>query len=374
MQEITRRGGGYFHPERNTFASNRSISPPFATMKIVFVLNSRIPAQNYDDAERVTCWLGKALGRQGHEVVMLVKKGSNCPFGTLIFRDDKVPLDQQIPADADLVHFHDDTPPETGKPFLITCYDNFSAPRHFHPNTVFLSAHHAHRHGGEVFVHPGIDFEEYGMPVLDARRMYFHFLGNAAWSGKNVRGAIDLATRLGERLHVIGGTRVNFRKGLRITLSPSVRFHGYLMPEGRNTMLNTSKGLIFPVIWHEPFGIAMAESLYFGCPVFGTPHGALPEVLGKKIKPKHELGMVDAYFCDMGCLSVKKSELLDALRHADTFNRRHCHEYAVAHFSADKMAANYVKLYEKVLNGHFLHPTELLYDATEESKNLMYRE
>ncbi len=330
-------------------------------MKILLVSNSKIPINTYDDAERVLWWLGKELVKMGHEVTFLAKKDSKCPFAPVLALDEKQELEAQIPSDTDLVHFHCEPKSPVSKPYLVTFHDNASEARSFDSNTVFVSARHAMQHGGAVYVHHGIDFAEYGTPVLGNKRMYFHFLGNAAWSGKNVRGAIDIATAAGSRLHVIGGTRVNFRKGLRITLSPSVRFHGILNPEGRNALLNSSMGLIFPVIWHEPFGLAAAESLYFGCPVFGTPYGALPELLGKKIydgngrKPHSGSGTVEAFYCDFGCLALKKSELLEAVRHADSYDRVKCHEYAREHFSAARMAGEYLKLYEKVLNGHPLH-------------------
>ena len=35
----------------------------------------------------------------------------------------------------------------------------------------------------------------------------------------------------------------------------------------KGEILNSSKGLVFPVLWHEPFGLAIIESLYYGCPV-----------------------------------------------------------------------------------------------------------
>jgi len=349
----------------------------FFQMKILLVHNSRLPVQTYDDAERVVWWLGKALARAGHEVTFLAKKGTKCPFAPVLILDDKKPLEAQIPVDVDLVHFHFDPQEDICKPRLITCYDNSATARTFDHNTVFVSAQHACRHGGSVYVHPGIDFTEYGKPVMQARRMYFHFLGNAAWSGKNVRGAIDLATRLEARLHVIGGTRVNFRKGLRITLSPNVRFHGLLNPEGRNALLNSSKGLIFPVIWPEPFGLAIPESLYFGCPVFGTPYGALPEVLGKKTKKSKQAdlkGTVEAFYSDYGCLSLHKSELLEALKHADAFDRQKCHDYAVAHFSAHRMAKEYVLLYEKILNGHTLHAEHPVIPENPDDKFLPFGE
>jgi hypothetical protein len=345
-------------------------------MKILLVRNSRLPVHSYDDAERAVWWLGKALVQLGHEVTFLAKKGSESPFAKVLTLDEKKPLDGQIPPDTDLVHFHFEPETPVAKPYLITCHDNYTKPHLFDRNTVFVSYDQAHRHGGSVYVRNGIDFSEYGTPLIDARRMYFHFLGNAAWSGKNVRGAIDLATQSNSRLHVIGGTRVNFRKGLRITLNPQVRFHGTLQPEGRNALINSSKGLILPVIWHEPSGMAVPESLFFGCPVFGTPYGALPELLGKSTKGRpHKAGWngsIEAYYSEFGCLSIKKSELLEAIQNADSYDRQKCHDFAQAYFSATHMAKEYVHLYEKVLNGHTIHVDIPVLECPPEDKPLPF--
>lgn len=329
-------------------------------MKILFVRNSRIPTKNYDDAERVMWWLGRKLSELGHEPLFLVKKESTCNFAPVYTLDEKQPLSSQIPEGVDLVHFFYYPPAEIFDltiPYLITNFDNSTEARSLDPNTVFVSANHAVRHGGEVFVYPGIDFRDYGTVMLDFPRKYFHFLGDAAWRGKNVRGAIDLASRAHTRVHVVGGSRVNFRKGLRITFSPSARFHGVLERDGRNMILNGSRGLIFPILWHEPFALAVPESLYFGCPVFGTPYGALPEILCRKsaADARKWTGKVDGCFSEFGCLSVKRSELVDAIRHSDAFLPERCLEYAMDCFSIDRMTEDYLPLYEQVLNGKPLH-------------------
>jgi glycosyltransferase involved in cell wall biosynthesis len=188
--------------------------------------------------------------------------------------------------------------------------------------------------------------------VLDNRRVYFHFLADAAQAAQNVRGAIDLAALAGTRLHVIGGKRFHFRRGLRITLSPHARFHGQLAGEGKAALLQGSRGLIHPVLSPEPFSLAVVESLYAGCPLFGTPYGALPELLGRKTPPDDQRrwkGTVDAFHSDLGCLCVSKSELVEALRDADHYSRRRCHEYAVEHYSADRMARAYEQLYQQAV-------------------------
>ena len=325
-------------------------------MNILLVYNARLPVQTYDDAARVVWWLGKTLAQMGHNVHILAKKGTVCPFATVLTLDDKKPVEDQIPEHIELVHFHYKPAQPISKPYLITCHENCFAECVFDRNTVFVSAQHALRHGGSVYVHNGIDFAEYGTPILEARRMYYHFLGNAEWRGKNVRGAIDLAARLGARLHVIGGSRVNFRKELRITLTPNVRFHGVLNPEGRNVLLNSSKGLLFPAIWHEPFGLALIESLYFGCPVFGTPYGSLPEIITPEV----------------GYLTTTASGLADAVESVNDFNRKHCHEYVMDNFTHIQMSASYVRLYEKVLNGEKLNPKAPIIQSIQSDKFLPF--
>ncbi|MBK6929564.1 MAG: glycosyltransferase family 4 protein [Saprospirales bacterium] len=344
-------------------------------MKILLLRNSRIPTKNYDDAERVLWWLGRQLYEMGHEPMFLVKKESACDFGPVFTLDEKQSLSAQIPAEAEVLHFFYRPAAavfDVDKPYLITNFENSTEAETFDANTVFLSANHAMRHGGEVYVYPGIDYRDYGRVLLDFPRNYFHFLGDAAWRGKNVHGAIDLAARAGTRVHVIGGSRVNFRKGLRITLSPSARFHGVLSRDGRNMMLNGSKGLLFPIIWHEPFGLAVPESLYFGCPVFGTPYGALPELLCRKASTdgRKWTGQVDACFSEFGCLSVKRSELVEAIRHSDAFLPDRCLEYAMDCFSAGRMARDYLQLYEKVLNGKPLHTSAPVMEQAPDNKFL----
>lgn len=108
----------------------------------------------------------------------------------------------------------------------------------------------------------------------------------------------------------------------------------------KNEYIRASKGLIFPVKWHEPFGIALIESLYFGCPVFGTPYGSLPEIVTE----------------EMGVLSTSANVLTEALKTADDFDRKKCHQYVCDIFLSNTMANEYIKLYEKVLSGSNLNP------------------
>ena len=119
--------------------------------------------------------------------------------------------------------------------------------------------------------------------------------------------------------------------------------------EEKDRLMNSSKGLIFPVRWHEPFGLAIVESLYFGCPIFGTPYGSLTEIVEEGV----------------GYLSNKKEELITAVNNSDDFSNQRCHEYAVEKFNSKKMALLYIEKYEKVLSVEKLNkkPPRLIEDS-----------
>jgi glycosyltransferase involved in cell wall biosynthesis len=308
-------------------------------MKILIVNDTRIPAAKYGGTERVIWWLGKELNRLGHEVTYLVGPGSACPFAKVLVYDPAVDMNQQVPDDTDVVHFHFQVNNFTKKPYLINVHNNPGYGHQLDKNSVFVSANHAARHGSAVFVHHGLDPDDYPRPDLIIKRTHTHFLAKAAWRVKNVQGAIDVATRSGNKLVVLGGTRLNLKMGLRFTPNLNVRFKGMVDNTEKSVVLNSSKALLFPVLWHEPFGLAIIESLYFGCPVFGTPYGSLPELV----------------IPEVGLLSNSKQVLTAKLKAANDFNKQLCHDYAVSNFTVQKMAQRYLALYERVLNGEILN-------------------
>ncbi|PYF74157.1 glycosyltransferase [Pedobacter nutrimenti] len=308
-------------------------------MKILIVNNTKIPAAKYGGTERVIWWLGKELNRQGHEVTYLVGAGSECPFAKVLIFDPVADINAQVPDDIDVVHFNYQMPGFTKKPYLVTVHGNPAYGEILDQNCAFVSSNHAERYGSAVYVHHGLDPEDYPKPDLNAKRFYTHFLAKAAWRIKNVQGAIDIATHSNNRLVVMGGSRLNFKMGFRFTPNLNVSFHGMVDNEEKSAVMKNSKALLFPVLWNEPFGIAIIESLYFGCPVFGTPYGSLPE-------------LVPAEF---GLLSNSKAVLTEGLKAVGQFNNQHCHEYVLDVFSLEKMAKSYLKLYEIVLNGQKLN-------------------
>lgn len=309
-------------------------------MHILIVNNTSIPVQKYGGTERVIWWLGKQLVKLGHEVSYLVASGSYCDFATGVHvLDHSIPFNQQIPKGIDVVHLNCKVNETPQIPYIFTLHGNTNDQSLLDINTVFVSKNHANRYGSDSFVHNGIDPEDYGDPGLNQPRNYFHFLGDAAWRVKNLRGAIKIAQKAKITLKVIGGKRFNFNQGIRLTFDPRIQFEGMKGGAEKNALLKGSKGLIFPVLWNEPFGLSIVESLYFGCPVFGTPYGALKEIIQPSV----------------GCTSQSISTLVEAVKNAGAFSPKIAHEYVMSNFTSVQMTAHYLNKYEQVLNGQNLN-------------------
>jgi len=318
-------------------------------MKVLIVNTGLIPVHKYGGTERVIWWLGRELVKLGHTVNYLVKQGSQCDFAPVIHIDENKPLIEQIPNGYDIIHFNFQAKDieKINTPYIITIHGNSNNLNELDRNAVFVSKNHASRYNSVSYVYNGLDWSEYSTPDLENKRKHFHFLGNAAWKVKNVKGAIDVINKTKtERLEVLGGVRFNFKMGIRFTFSSKVSFRGMIGGKEKFKLLNESKGLIFPVRWHEPFGLAIIESLYFGCPVFGTPYGSLPELVNE----------------DVGFLSYQSDELVKAILNHDRYSSKKCREYAVKEFNSKKMTMEYVKKYELVISGNKLsiNPPKLL--------------
>ncbi len=311
-------------------------------MHILIVNNTSIPVHKYGGTERVIWWLGKALVKAGHQVSYLVAPGSSCDFANVYTYNESVPFNTLIPAGIDVVHLNHHVNEIPNTPYIQTMHGNLNHAMELDQNTLFVSKNHAARFGSDCYVHNGIDPSDYGSPILntDAVKNYFHFLGDAAWRVKNVKGAIRISKLAHQKLRVVGGVRFNFNQGIRLSFDTHVRFDGMQGGAEKNEIIKYSKGLIFPVRWHEPFGLALIESLYFGCPVFGTPYGSLPEII----------------IPEVGYLTTTASGLADAVGNINSYSRKTCHEYVMDNFTHIQMSASYVRLYEKVLNGEKLNP------------------
>jgi glycosyltransferase involved in cell wall biosynthesis len=306
-----------------------------------------IPPRLYGGAERFVYWLGKTLVELGHQVTLIANAQSHIPGAELRSVAADEDADPQacarlVPDSTDIVHLWDYA--EVKKPFLFSVGGNGRPGEKFPANTVFVSSNHAANHGSRHFAYSGVIPGNYSFS--EKRADYAVFLAKARWKAKNLHGAAAVARRAGLELRVIGSR--NLPMNLQRLLPPirGVRYYGMIEEDEKRDLLSRARCLIFPVRWHEPFGLAITEALASGAFVAGTPYGALPEI----ITP------------EAGALSINASELAEAVKNPQRFNPQACRN-RVLHggFTLLDSARKYIECYERILShGSLNEPGEPL--------------
>ena len=305
-------------------------------MKVVFQHSGVLPVKKYGGIERILFWHMKELASLGHQVVLIGHKDSEVSkYGIELI---EMPADEKwesvLPKDADLVHLTYTYNTDIDIPILTNIHGNGQVGEVFPLNTVFVSKKHAAVHSSDQFVHNGIDLNEYPEFVeknLD-RIDQLLFLAKASWKVKNLKGAIKIAKSAKKHLNIIGGR----------SYLPSryVHSHGFMGGEEKNQIIRQCDALLFPVRWHEPFGIAIIEAMAFGLPVFGSQFGSLPELI-------HE---------EVGRTFSSQAAAIDYLKEGSfSYDSRAIRSYVETQFNMQRVTQDYIKIYERILDGENLN-------------------
>ncbi|NBX93538.1 MAG: glycosyltransferase [Proteobacteria bacterium] len=298
--------------------------------RIALIHNAKFPVAHYGGTERVLWWLAKGLSELGHSVVLLAAPGSFCPFAET--PPCNFPSKETELPPADIYHYFNTPEQEPQFPYLVTIGGNAKSQERFLPNTVFVSRNHAERHGASAFVYNGVDPDDYLFSNQKMEELLF--LAKASWNVKNVKGAISVARKTGLELQVVGGSRKWLPRWR------GVYWRGFLGGKEKAQVITRAKGLIFPVLWDEPFGIAVVEALVSGVPVLATPFGSLKELIPSTV----------------GQLCTTYREFTEGVSRLGSFKSEECREWALSKFHYLQMTKNYLTVYEKVLSGEKLHP------------------
>jgi glycosyltransferase involved in cell wall biosynthesis len=129
-----------------------------------------------------------------------------------------------------------------------------------------------------------------------------------------------------------------------------VRYYGMVGGTEKRDLLARARCLIFPVRWHEPFGIAIIEALVSGAYVTATPYGSLPEI----VTP------------ETGGLSARADELAEVVKNPQRFSPAACRDRVWrGGFTHLDMARKYLTYYEQVLTRGSLGGTDEPAPATQ---------
>lgn len=305
-----------------------------SALHIALVHDAVIPPPLYGGTERVVALLARALLERGHRVTLVSQPGGTVDGVQWVRYQPQWPRD--LPSDVDIIHLH---APYRGEklpaPHVTTIHGNGQPGEVFDPHAIFVSRKHAALHGSKHFVYNGVDPDAYASSRTRTGRWVF--LAKASWSVKNLEGALRVARMAGIELEVIGSRNWPFQLHRKVPRVDGVRYWGMLGEQEKRTILAHSEGLLFPVRWHEPFGLAVIEAMASGCPVLATPYGSLPEL----VTP------------ETGWLSNDAQTWVDRLTGVFRWNREDCRARVRKYFSHHAMAEGYLRYYRQILEtGH----------------------
>ena len=316
-------------------------------MHIVFQHSTRLPVLKYGGTERIVFWLMKELASLGHNVTLIGHPESDVEKFGIALIPKKENWQEQIPCSADIVHLSSNQTLDKDFPTLVMIQGNGKPGEIFPQNTVFLSKKHAQNHGAKYFIYNALDFSEYPFYEKKSSWENFLFLAKASWKVKNLKSCLKACKKNKRHLHIAGGR----------ALMPSRFVHNYGMVGGseKHQLIQKCDALLWPVRWHEPFGIAVIEAMAYGLFVIASPYGSLPELINPQ----------------SGKIVQSEKELIDFMRAKPSFSPSKIRKYVEENFSITRLAKDYLKAYEKILRGETLNAKNPSWKPVQESEILL---
>ncbi len=185
-------------------------------------------------------------------------------------------------------------------------------------------------------VHHGIDVTQF--PFSGTAGEYLLFFGRIH-PDKGVHEAIQVAQHVGMKL-VIAGI-IQDQDYFATMVEPyidaaNVEYLGPVGPDRRAEVLGQAIALLHLISFDEPFGLSLVESMACGTPVIAFRRGSMPEII------RHG---------ETGYIVDDVQGAINALAAIKSIDRTQCRADVEQRFTSARMARDYVRVYEKILNG-----------------------
>ncbi len=331
-------------------------------------LYESVPPRLYGGTERVVSWLTEELVRVGHDVTLFASGDSVtnanlvpvCPRALRLDSRCQDPVARHVLmmenvfqkiADFDLVHFHVDylhfsMSQRTTVPCLTTLHGRLDIPDLVPLYQTFRNVPLVSISDSQRAPLPWANWQgtvHHGMPrqsltMGSGKGKYLAFLGRVS-PEKGLDEAIQIACRAGMKLKIAAkvdpADRAYYENQIKPLLNHSlIEFIGEIGNDEKNEFLGNAAALLFPIRWPEPFGIVMIEALACGAPVITYPYGSVPEVI--------EDGVT-------GFIVDNVDQAVGAVKRLEQIDRLSCRKQFEMQFSDERMAAAYLKIYEKLI-------------------------
>ena len=185
-------------------------------------------------------------------------------------------------------------------------------------------------------VYNGVRADEFSLGL--GKGGYLAWLGRITPS-KGVDIAIKLVKKAGIPLKIAAfideGDKEYFQKEIKPLIDENTEIIEELKTiEEKNQFLGQAVATLFPIRWHEPFGLVMVESMAAGTPVIAFNKGSVPEVV--------EEGKT-------GFVVETEEAMLEVIKKISQIDRQYCRQYAISNFSVENMVDGYLEAYESAI-------------------------
>jgi glycosyltransferase involved in cell wall biosynthesis len=333
-------------------------------------LMEAVPPKLYGGTERIVAYLTDALVALGHDVTLFAS-GDSVTTATLepaclralrldpTIRDHIAPLIAMLEGVAqrthefDVVHLHCDylgypVLRRTGVPFLATLHGRLDLPELELIYRVFSDVPVVSISDAQRAPLPEAHYVATVPHGLPERLLlpgageggYLAFLGRIS-PEKAPDRAVRIAAQAGMRLRIAAKIdRVDqeyFRQEIEPLLAqPHVEFIGEIAEHQKSEFLGNATGLLFPITWREPFGLAMIEAMACGTPVIAIRNGSVPEVIDDGVT---------------GFIVESEAEAAAAAQRLRHLDRRQIRRVFEQRFTAQRMAEDYIRIYRRLIAG-----------------------
>lgn len=113
-----------------------------------------------------------------------------------------------------------------------------------------------------------------------------------------------------------------------------IQFLGELHGEEKAKLYGEALATLYPISWHEPFGLVMAESMATGTPVLAFNIGSVSELVQDGVT---------------GFVVSDTSEMIGKVAELSSIKRENCRKRVEENFTIEKMVEGYEKVYQKII-------------------------
>ncbi|HDJ30421.1 MAG TPA: glycosyltransferase family 4 protein [bacterium] len=345
-----------------------------------------IPPEKYGGIERIVYYLSEELVKRGHKVTLFASgdsktkaklvsvypralKKDNIPWTDPFWNLENLSVAFRSANQFDIVHSHLDLwalffQELTKTPVVHTFHNplytsSITAPERLPTRLKMFQIHRNTTFGCFIsksqrklcpvkfphnwVVYNGIDLSQYKFyPQGDE---YFAWIARID-PYKGIENAILAAEKAGVKLLLAGrldkSRRDYFKTKIKPHLGRKIKYVGELSQEELPEFYGRAKAILYPIEWHEPFGLIMTEAMACGTPVIAFDRGSVSEVIKDK-----KTGFVVPMLDKKGKKNI--NGIVKAIHEIETIKREDCRKWVEKKFTYQKMTDRYEEVYYKAI-------------------------